>query len=169
MPYIQYMIIVKSSVIEGNTNNKIKTYKHSNFRTAKPLPADLRLILVRGWEKRSEMSFRNSFNISLWNLKAHFFHHAALQNRKREVSQQWNLQTTWGIHMQGLACTGGQSGSSCPFGQYLDLGLEATDVHTTGRALHADHIGADRRQWEAPVLFLLGAPKVNHQPTAGVG
>lgn len=75
----------------------------------------------------------------------------------------------WGIHMQGLHAQEGHCRSTCPFGQYLDLGLEAPDVHTTGRALHAGHMGADWRQWKAPVLTLLGASKVNHQTAAGVG
>lgn len=59
-------------------------------------------------------------------------------------------------------------GQNRPFGQYLDLGFEGPDVHATGRALQALH-WADGRQWKAPVLALLGAPKVNHQPAAGVG
>lgn len=53
------------------------------------------------------------------------------------------------------------------FGQYLDL--QSPHIHTTGRALHASHIGADGRQRKAPVLALLGPPKVYHQTAAGVG
>lgn len=53
-----------------------------------------------------------------------------------------------------------------PSGQYLDLG---PDILATGRALPVGDCGADGRQRKAPVIALLGAPKVNHQAAAGIG
>lgn len=65
-------------------------------------------------------------------------------------------------HMQGLDA----DAVGAAFGQYLDLG---PDIHATGRALQVWDSGADGRQRKAPVIALLGAPKVNHQAAAGVG
>lgn len=79
------------------------------------------------------------------------------------------LGKIWGIHMQGVHAEESHRRSKCLFGQYLDLGFEVPDIHATDRALHDGHMGADGRQRKAPVLALLGAPKVNHQTTAGVG
>lgn len=66
--------------------------------------------------------------------------------------------------MQGLHAEESRSWSKTLFGQYLD-----PDIFATGRALQAGRIRAHGRQRKAPVLALLGPPKVNHQTTAGVG
>lgn len=71
--------------------------------------------------------------------------------------------------MQGLHAEESRVWSKRLFGQYLARGFEASDIHTTGRALQVGYVGADGRQWKAPVLALLGAPKVHHQTAAGVG
>lgn len=71
--------------------------------------------------------------------------------------------------MQGLHAEESRSWSKPLFGQYLDLGSEGPDIFATGRALQAGRIRAHGRQRKAPVLALLGPPKVNHQTTAGVG
>lgn len=71
--------------------------------------------------------------------------------------------------MQGLRAGQSCGRAGCLSGQYLDHRFEGPDVHATGRALQAGHMGADGRQRKAPVLALLGARKVIHQPAAGVG
>ena len=72
--------------------------------------------------------------------------------------------TCKGLHAEESHCR-----SKRPFGQYLDLGFEGPNIHTTGRALQAGHIGAEGRERKTPVLALLGATKVNHQATSSVG
>lgn len=56
-----------------------------------------------------------------------------------------------------------------PYIQYLDLGFEVPDIGATGQARQTGHTGTYGRQRKAPVLALLGASKVTHQTTAGVG
>lgn len=71
--------------------------------------------------------------------------------------------------MQGLHAEESRGRSKRLFGQYLDRGFEGPDIHATGRVLQVGHMGADGRQWKAPVLALLEAPKVNLQTAASVG
>lgn len=71
--------------------------------------------------------------------------------------------------MQDLHAEQSHARSLCLLGQYLDLGFDGPGIRATGRALHAGYIGADGRQRKAPVIALLGAPKVHHQAAARVG
>lgn len=112
-------------------------------------------------QKRANISFLFGSNSS--------FLLSWIAEKKCKVTQQWNLLSTWDIHMQCLHAEESHCWSKRPFGQYLDLGFESPDIHTTGRALQAGRMGADGRQRKAPVLALLGAPEVNHQTAAGVG
>lgn len=50
-----------------------------------------------------------------------------------------------------------------------NLGFEVPDIGATDQARQTGHTGTYGWQWKAPVLALLGASKVTHQTTAGVG
>lgn len=50
-----------------------------------------------------------------------------------------------------------------------NLEFEVPDIGATDQARQTGHTGTYGRQWKAPVLALLGASKVTHQTTAGVG
>lgn len=66
--------------------------------------------------------------------------------------------------MQNMAASMAGSGGR----EYLALGSVGPDVQTTDGVLQHRALGADGRQGEAPVLALLGALHVKHQPAARV-
>lgn len=108
-----------------------------------------------------------SFDISLTHRSEDFLLGCIAEIRSPRTMQV--IQTDLlAIHMQKPGCRE-RIWSRFPFGQYLDPGFEGLDIHATDRALQAMPSWADGRQWKAPVFTLLGAPKISHQATAGVG